>query len=180
MYYALGAFVKPSFGTAGSEVRATGKRCSVKYSLILLSALLVAACGGLTKEQQGAAYNDAALKSDTVNEEAYAVYESAFDAATTESENLQVLQDLLSAYAGADRQLVEDLEGIAWTSEYVDTSGRLISCINEVYLLEIEALAATEFAEADALADTALEKSSSCDSIGDELRSLLGLEPVTD
>lgn len=152
----------------------------MKYSLILLSAILVVACGGLTKEQQGTAYNDAALKSDAAYEEAYATYGYGFDAATTESEVLQVLHDLFSAYAGASRQLIEDLEGIAWTSDYVDTSARLISCRNEVYLLESEVLAATEFAEADALADAALEKNSSCDSIGEELRNLLGLEPITD
>jgi membrane protein required for beta-lactamase induction len=152
----------------------------VKYALILLSALLVVGCGGLTKEQQATAYNDAALKYDAVAEEAFATYETAFDAATTDSEDLIVLQDLFSAYAGADRKLADNLEAIEWTSEYVGTLRRMINCINEVYLLEIEVVAATSFQEANDLADVALEKSSSCDAIGDEIRNLLGLDPVED
>ena len=177
MYYALGAFVKPSFGTAGSEARATGKRCSVKYSLILLSALLVAACGGLSKEQQASAYLAAAEKYNAAIVEPEATYESAIDAATTDDEGYMALLDLYSSYAGISRIFADDLAEVVWTSEFEPTATRLIDCTNETYLLEIEVLAAADLEETIELSDAADAQDESCDPIVDELRAALGLEP---
>ena len=178
MYYALGAFVKPSFGPAGSEARATGKRCSVKYSLILLSALLVAACGGLSKEQQASAYLAAAEKYNPAADEYYADYETAFADAATDDDRLVAVTELYSNYAGIDRIFADDLAEIEWSSDYASTAERLIDCVNEVYLLEIEVLVATGLQEAYDLADAADQKNESCDVIVDELRFALGLDPA--
>ena len=60
----------------------------MKYSLILLSALLVVACGGLTKEQQATAYGAAAEKWNPATAEAEAIYEAASEAAMTDDESL--------------------------------------------------------------------------------------------
>jgi len=163
MYYALGAFVKPSFGTAGSEARATGKRCSVKYALILLSALLVSACGGLTKEQQLDAYNEVVNEFNSAVDQAFKTYESAADAATSEDEGMQALSELYSTYAGAEFSFANALEEIAWTSDLKGPSGELIACSREVYLLQLEVIAATNLDEGNNLADAADAKSKTCD-----------------
>ena len=180
MYYALGAFVKPSFGTAGSEARATGKRCPVKYSLILLSALLVAACGGLSKEQQAAAYNTAAEKYDAAIVEPEATYESAIDAATTDDDGLSALMELYSSYAGISRIFADDLAEVVWTSDVKPVVTRLIDCTNDTYLLEIEVLTASNLEEAIDLSDAADAKQKSCDAIVDEVLAALGLERSLD
>ena len=180
MYHALGAFVKPSFGTAGSEARATGKRCPVKYALILLSALLVSACGGLTKEQQGTAYNNAAVKYDAAAEEAYAAYKAAYEIVTTDDEGLEAITDLYSSYGGAVFVYIEDLEAIAWTSEFNGNAQSMISCMRETYLLQLEVLSAVDIQEAIDLSEVADEKHESCRSINDSFRTMLGLGPVTE
>ncbi len=180
MYYALGTFVRPSFGTAGSEVKATGKRCSVKYSLILLSALLVAACGGLSKEQQASAYSAAAEKWNPATDEAFTTYESANDAATTDDERLIAVTELYSSYAGIDRIFADELAEVQWTSDFKELAEKLIDCTNETYLLEIEVLSAADLQEALDLGYAADEKAESCDIIGKELEAALGLEPAKD
>jgi hypothetical protein len=178
MYYALGAFVKPSFGTAGSEARATGERFSVKYSLILLSALLVVACGGLTKEQQAMTYSAIADKYNTAIDQAEAVYEAAIDVATTDDDGLLAITELYSTYAGIDRIFADELAESAWSSEFEVQVGNLIDCTNEVYLLEIDVALATELQEAIDLSDVADEKMGACGLIVDGLRSSLGLPPA--
>jgi len=151
----------------------------VKYSLILLSALLVVACGGLTKEQQGAAYSTAAEKYNAAIVEPEATHESAIDAATTDDEGYLALLELYSAYAGISRIFADDLAEVVWTSEYEPTATRLIDCTNDTYLAEIEVLAANDLEEAIDLSDAADAKDESCDPIVDELRAALGLEPST-
>jgi hypothetical protein len=152
----------------------------VKYSLILLSALLVVGCGLFTKEQQGNAYNNAGLKYDAATEEAFTAYKAAYEIATTDDEGLQALRDLYSSYGGSVFVYIEDLEAIAWTSEFNDNAQSMIACMREVYLLQLEVLAAVDNQEALDLADVADEKHESCRSINDSLRTMLGLSPVTD
>ena len=89
-------FLKPAFGTAGSEARATGEGSSVKYSLILLSALLVVACGGLTKVQQGDAYLRAAGKVNAVWKNAGAERQLSVDNSYTESTDLEAITNYYS------------------------------------------------------------------------------------
>ena len=180
MYHWIDAFDKPAFGTAGSEDRTNGKRCFVKYSLILLSALLVVGCGGLTKDQQANAYNNAGLKYDAAGNEAYADYETAYDIATTDAEGLQALTDLYSSYAGATFVYIEDVEAIAWTSEFNDKAQSMIACMRELYLLQMDVLAAADSQEAFDIAGLADAKEDSCVSINDSFRTMLGLDPVTD
>lgn len=152
----------------------------MKYSLILLSALLVVACGGLSKEQQATAYNDAALKYDAAGEAAYADYETAYDIATTDGEGLQALTDLYSSYSGATFMYVEDLEKIAWTPEFSDDAQSMITCMQELYLLQIDVLSASDNQEALDISDVADAKEESCLSINETFRSILGLDPVTE
>ena len=171
---------KSAFGTAGSEDRTNGKRCFVKYSLILLSALLVVACGGLTKDQQAAAYGAAAEKWNPATDEAFTTYESASEAATTDDERLVAVTELYSSYAGIDRIFADDLAEVQWTSDFKELAEKLIDCTNETYLLEIEVLSAVNLQEAIDLGDAADEKAESCDIIGKELEDALGMEPAKD
>ena len=180
MYHWIDAFDKPAFGTAGSEARTIRKRCFVKYSLILLSAFLVVGCGFFTKEQLGNAYNNAGLKYDAAGNEAYADYETAYDIATTDAEGLQALTDLYSSYAGATFVYIEDVEAIAWTSEFNDKAQSMIACMRELYLLQMDVLAAADSQEAFDIAGLADAKEDSCVSINDSFRTMLGLDPVTD
>jgi hypothetical protein len=176
MYYALGAFVKPSFGTAGSEARATGKRFSVKYSLILLSAFLVVGCGGITEEQLATPYQLAADKNDAAIASAETDYESAMAMAATEIEQLQALADLYSAYAGSDRIFADEIAAIQWTPELVSASEQLITCIDDSYLLQLEVVMSEDLQEALGLADSADDKSTTCTVLAQELGKSLGLQ----
>ena len=150
----------------------------MKYSLILFSALLVAACGGLSKEQQASAYSAAAEKYNPVADEIYAEYEAAVAAATTDDDRLLAITEMYSSYAGIDRIFADDLAEVQWSSDFANTAERLIDCVNEVYILEIDVLMATNLQEANDLADAADQKDESCDVIVDELRSGLGLGPA--
>ena len=152
----------------------------MKYSLILLSAFLVVGCGGLTKYQQAAAYGAAAEKWNPATDEAFAIYESASEAATTDDEELIAVTELYSSYAGIDRIFADDLAEIEWTSEFKEMAQKLIDCTNETYLLEIAVLGAADLQEAYDLSDAADEKVESCDIIGKELEAALGVEPATD
>ena len=152
----------------------------MKYSLILLSALLVVACGGLTKEQMGAAYNEASNKWNSSVDEAEAAYNAALDVATTEDQGLQALKNLYSVYAETELAFITDLRAIAWTPEFVDGSEKLITCINDTYLLELKVQDATELQEAIDSAEAALEKDKSCDAITEDLANSLGLELVNE
>jgi hypothetical protein len=180
MYHWIDAFDKPAFGTAGSEARTNEERCSVKYSLILLSAFLVVACGGLTKEQQATAYGAAAEKWNPATAEAEAIYEAASEAAMTDDESLIAITELYSSYAGIDRIFADDLAEVEWTSEFKNTAEKLINCTNEAYLLEIAVLSAADLQEAIDLSDAADEKVESCDIISRELEAALGMEPAKD
>ena len=150
----------------------------MKYSLILLSALLVVACGGPTKEQQASAYLAAAEKYNPAADEFYADYEAAFDSAATDDDRLFAVTELYSNYAGIDRIFADDLAEIQWSSDYAGTAEQLMDCVNEVYLLEIEVLMATDLQAAYDLAEVADQKDESCDVIANELRAALGLDPV--
>ena len=152
----------------------------MKYSLILLCAFLVVACGGLTKAQMGAAYNDAALRYDAVSEEAFAIYETAWDASTTDDEGLEALTDLYSTYSGATFTYVKEIEAIKWTPEFIETSQSMITCMRDVYLLQLEVLAATDAQGAIDLSDTADAKADVCRSINDSFRTMLELGPVSE
>ena len=163
MYHWIDAFDKPAFGTAGSEARTIRKRCFVKYSLILLSALLVVACGGLTKEQQLDAYNEVVGEFNSSVKRAETVYETAIDSATTDEEGTQALSVLYSDYAAAEFLFANKLEAIAWTSDVQGPSSDLITCSREVYLLQLEVISVTNFEEANELADAADAKSATCD-----------------
>jgi hypothetical protein len=180
MYHLIHAFDKPAFGTAGSEARTIRKRCFVKYSLILLSALLVVACGGLTKAQQGNAYNDAAIAYDEAREEAFTTYETAWDASTTDDEGLVALTVLYARYADATSTYRETIEAIKWTPEFIETAQSMITCMREVTLLQLEVLTATDTQGALDLSDTADAKSNVCGSINESFRTVLGLGPVSD
>ena len=107
----------------------------MKYSLILLSALLVVACGGLTKEQQLDAYNEVVGEFNSSVKRAETVYETAIDSATTDEEGTQALSVLYSDYAAAEFLFANKLEAIAWTSDVQGPSSDLITCSREVYLL---------------------------------------------
>ena len=152
----------------------------MKYSLILLSAFLVVGCSFFTKEQQANAYNNAGLKYDAAGNEAYADYETAYDIATTDGEGLQALTDLYSSYGGAVFVYIEDLEAIAWTSEFNGNAQSMISCMRETYLLQLEVLSAVDIQEAIDLSEVADENHESCRSINDSFRTMLGLGPVTE
>ena len=152
----------------------------MKYSLILLSAFLVVGCSFFTKEQQANAYNNAGLKYDAAGNEAYADYETAYDIATTDGEGLQALTDLYSSYAGRTFVYIEDVEAIAWTSEFNDKAQSMISCMRETYLLQLEVLSAVDIQEAIDLSEVADENHESCRSINDSFRTMLGLGPVTE
>ena len=152
----------------------------MKYSLILLSAFLVVACGGLTKAQMGAAYNEAAGKWNPSVDEAEAAYDAALDVATTEDQGLQALKNLYSVYAETELAFIADLRAIAWTPEFVDGSEKLITCINDTYLLELKVQDATELQEAIDSAEAALKKDKSCDAITEDLANSLGLELVNE
>ena len=150
----------------------------MKYSLILLSALLVAACGGLTKEQQLNAYNEIVAEFNETVDLALKTYESAADAATTEDEGIQALSELYSTYAGAEFSFANALEEVAWTSDLEGPSGELIACSREVYVLQLEVIAATTLEEATNLADAADAKSNSCDAEVEALIDALDAELV--
>ena len=152
----------------------------MKYSLILLSAFLVVGCSFFTKEQQANAYNNAAVKYDAAAEEAYATYKAAYEIATTDDEGLQAITDLYSSYGGAVFVYIEDLEAIAWTSEFNDKAQSMISCMRETYLLQLEVLSAVDIQEAIDLSEVADENHESCRSINDSFRTMLGLGPVTE
>ena len=152
----------------------------MKYSLILLSAFLVVACGGLSKEQQGTAYNDAAIKYDLAREEAYATYETAWDASTTDDEGLTALTVLYGRYADATSTYRKTIEAIKWTPEFIETAQSMITCVREDTLLQLDVLTATDTQEALDLSETADAKSNVCASINDSFRTVLGLGPVSD
>ena len=152
----------------------------MKYTLILLSALLVGACGGLSKEQLGTAYNDAAVKYDRAREDAFATYETAWDASTTNDEGLTALTVLYASYADATSTYRETIEAIKWTADFIGPAQSMITCMREVTLLQLEVTTATDIQGALDLADTADAKSNVCGSINDSFRTVLGLGPVSD
>jgi hypothetical protein len=148
----------------------------VKYSLILLSAFLVVACGGITKGQLATSFQLAADKSDAATTSAETDYESAMAMATTETEKLQALADLYSAYAGSDRIFADEIAEIQWAPEFVSASEQLITCIDDSYLLQLEVVMSEELQEALGLADSADEKSTTCTALAQELGKSLGLQ----
>ena len=155
-------FLKPAFGTAGSEARATGEGSSVKYSLILLSALLVVACGGLTKVQQGDAYLRAAGKVNAVWKNAGAERQLSVDNSYTESTDLESITNYYSTGSAADLAFIKDLQVIEWSDDYSDTASRLISCMNELYVIERDAILATDLQTAIDQEKKADEKKQNC------------------
>lgn len=180
MYDSINAFYKPAFGTAGSESRTNRERCSVKYSFILLSALLVVACGGLTKEQQGDAYLGAAGRVNAAWDNAEVEYRSAIENSYTESTDLEAITNFYSAGSAADLDFIKDLQAIKWSDVYSDTASRLISCINELYIIERDVMILTDLQAAINQANKADEKNQNCRGIANELRISLGLDPVPD
>jgi len=136
MHDSINAFGNPAFGTAGSEARTNRERCSVKYSFILLSALLVVACGGLTKEQQGDAYLGAAGRVNAAWDNAEVEYRSAIENSYTESTDLEAMTNFYSTVSAADLDFIKDPQAVKWSDVYSDTAGRLISCMNELYVIE--------------------------------------------
>jgi hypothetical protein len=80
----------------------------------------------------------------------------------------------------SEQTFIADLRAIAWTPEFVDGSEKLITCINDTYLLELKVQDATELQEGIDYAEAALEKDKSCDAITEDLANSLGLELVNE
>ena len=151
----------------------------MKYALVVLCALLVG-CGGLTKEQQGDAYLGAAGRVNAAWDNAEVEYRSAIENSYTESTVLEAMTNFYSTVSAADLDFIKDLQAVKWSDVYSDTAGRLISCMNELYVIERNVTSVTDLQAAINQANKADEKNQNCRGIANELRISLGLDPVPD
>jgi len=140
----------------------------------------VVACGGLTKEQQGDAYLGAAGKVNAAWDSAWAERQLAVENSYTESTDLEAITNYYSAGSVADLAFIKDLQAIEWSDSYSNTASRLISCMNELYVIERDVILRTNMQAAIDQANKADEKNQNCRGIANELRISLGLDPVPD